>query len=69
MKDRDFLCWLHERLEHIHKENPLFDYMHKLRSIIATIPPNQETRKTSTDIDKLWTKEAKQAKRPFGAVK
>lgn len=38
MKDREFLMWLHERLEHVHKENPLFDYMHKLRAIIYSIP-------------------------------
>lgn len=43
MKDRDFLCWLHERLEHVHNENKLCDYMHKLRAIIGAIPPDQET--------------------------
>ena len=43
MKDRDFLKWIHERLEHVHKENPLMDYMHKLRAIIAITDPDQET--------------------------
>ena len=43
MKDRDFLKWIHERLEHVHQENPLMDYMHKLRAIIATTDPDKET--------------------------
>lgn len=38
MNDRDFLCWIHERLEHVHGESPLVDYMHRLRAIIATQP-------------------------------
>jgi hypothetical protein len=43
MKDRDYLMWLHERLEHVHDESPLVDYMHKLRCIIAATPPDRET--------------------------
>lgn len=43
MKDRDFLKWIHERLEHVHHESPLMDYMHKLRAIIAVTDPEQET--------------------------
>lgn len=43
MKDRDFLSWIHERLEHVHGENPRIDYMHKLRCIIRATPENQET--------------------------
>jgi len=43
MKDRDFLIWIHERLEHVHNEQPLTDYMHKLRSVIKTIPKEQNT--------------------------
>ncbi len=34
MLDRDFLIWIHERLEHVHGENPMNDYMHKLRAVI-----------------------------------
>lgn len=37
MKDREFLIWIHERLEHVHGEDPSFDYMHKLRAIIIGI--------------------------------
>jgi hypothetical protein len=43
MRDRDFLCWIHERLEHVHGESSLLDYMHKLRNIICAIPKDQET--------------------------
>ena len=43
MKDRDFLIWLHERLEHVHKENSMVDYMHKLRAIIKATPEDKET--------------------------
>jgi len=62
MKDQDFLCWIHERLEHIHKESHLFDYMHKLRCIIAATDPNQETsndgrgKNSLEELKKLWPK-------------
>ena len=32
--DRAFLCWIHERLEHVHGENPLMSHMHRLRRFI-----------------------------------
>jgi len=41
--DMGFLMWIHERLEHIHGESPLMDYMHKLRAIIAEMNPAQCT--------------------------
>lgn len=37
--DREVLMWLHQRLVNVHKESPLFDYMHRLRQIIRAIPP------------------------------
>lgn len=43
MKDREFLIWLHSRLERVHGENPNVDYMHKLRAVIGAIPAEQET--------------------------
>lgn len=43
MKDREFLIWLHERLEYIHGESPLVDYMRKLRGIIMSVQPDQES--------------------------
>jgi hypothetical protein len=43
MKDRDFLIWIHERLELVHGENPHVDYMHKLRAIIFRTPLEQLT--------------------------
>jgi len=45
MKDRDFLFLIHERLEHVHGEKPLVDYMHKLRSIILATPKEKISRK------------------------
>ncbi len=35
--------WVHERLEHVHGESRLRDYMHKLRAIIADMPADQNT--------------------------
>jgi len=43
MNDREFLMWLHERLVDVHGDNPLMDYMHKLRAIISVIPKQQRT--------------------------
>lgn len=43
MNNRDFLMWIHERLEHIHKENPMYDYMRRLRSIILNADINQKS--------------------------
>jgi len=48
MNDREFLMWIHERLEHVHKESPIVDYMHKLRAIIKAIPPDQRTPNCGT---------------------
>ena len=46
MTDKEFLIWLHKRLEHVYKESPNMDYMHKLRAIIQTIDPNKVTPNT-----------------------
>lgn len=43
MKDRDFLIWLHARLETVHGERSIVDYMHKLRAVITAIPAEQDT--------------------------
>lgn len=43
MKDKLFLAWIHERLELAHGESPHLDYMHKLRSIIDAMDPEQDT--------------------------
>lgn len=43
MNDKAFLAWIHERLEHVHGENELFDYMHKLRAIIKATPEDRIT--------------------------
>lgn len=41
--DRHFLRWIHARLQHVHGEDPLYDYMHKLRAVIAATPATQRT--------------------------
>ena len=43
MRDKDFLQWIHDRLEHQHGENPNYDYMSKLRAIIRATDPERET--------------------------
>jgi hypothetical protein len=42
-RDMEFLMWIHERLEHVHGENPSLTHMHKLRAIIAEMNPAQAT--------------------------
>lgn len=41
--DKEFLQWLHDRLEFVYKENPLYDYMHRLRAIIKEYDDNKKT--------------------------
>ena len=48
MKDREFLLWLHDHLEHVHGESPFFDYMHKLRAIIRNTPEDQVSVSSNT---------------------
>ena len=43
MTDREFLAWIHERLEYVHHENPLIGHMHKLRAIVLATPKDQRT--------------------------
>lgn len=43
MKDRDFLMWIHARLEKVHGDDPLVDYMHKLRCVIHSMDADHET--------------------------
>jgi hypothetical protein len=46
-RDREFLCWLHERLVELQGENPLCDYMHRLRQVIHSIGGDRETARRS----------------------
>lgn len=41
--DFEILCWLHDRLRCVHRENELVDYMHALRRIIAATPPDRRS--------------------------
>jgi hypothetical protein len=53
--DREFLCWIHEWLVLQHGENPLLDYMHKFRAIIARTPKERCTpnRGSSNSLEQL----------------
>ena len=33
MNDRDFLCWLEDRIIHVYGENPNVDYLIRLRKV------------------------------------
>ena len=48
MKDRDFLIWLHDRLNMVHGESETLAHMHKLRAIIRAIDCDTETPATAT---------------------
>jgi hypothetical protein len=41
--DKSFLQWIHDRLRFVHAENENYDYMHKLRAIIAAMSGNEST--------------------------
>lgn len=41
MNDTEFLEWIFSRLIHVHKENELYDYMHRFRAIIEKLKNNQ----------------------------
>lgn len=43
MHDRDFLIWIHGRLENVYGENPQVDFMCKLRSVINATDPKKCT--------------------------
>ena len=43
VKDREFLMWLHQRLQFVHNESSIVDYMHKLRAIIHDTPADRES--------------------------
>jgi len=46
MTDKEFLTWLWERLVYMHGENPGYDYMSKLASIIDAMDPEKITPNT-----------------------
>ena len=50
MKDKEFLQWIHDRLQHQHGENPYVDYMHKLRAIIKETNPEQVTQNVASSL-------------------
>lgn len=55
MTDREFLMWLHERLEKVHGVSPLVDYMHRLRQIVFATPATGKSTwaPTTSDLEDL----------------
>ncbi len=60
--DREILMWIHERMEHQYKESACFDFMHRLRAIIAGIPAG--TRSFDTGTNSLAALKEKIEKKP-----
>ncbi len=50
MNDKDFLAFIHNRLEVVYDESPRLDYMRRLRAIIETIDIEQRTFVTNPDL-------------------
>jgi len=44
MNDREFLMWIHERLELVYGEDRYVDYMHRLRDIIENTPRRKHSK-------------------------
>lgn len=53
MYDKEFLIWLHQRLYHLHGDNPNADFMGKLRSIIKSIPGDQLTPNMAPSVEEI----------------
>lgn len=47
MTDKEFLRWIHARLE-LNGDDRNMDFMHKLRSIINALPSHQTTPNTAS---------------------
>ena len=43
MRDKEFLLWLAERLEHVYKEDPNTDFVTNLICIANALPEKQTT--------------------------
>ena len=43
MRDKEFLLWLADRLEHVYGESPYVDFIGKLVSIANELPAEQRT--------------------------
>lgn len=50
MNDKEFLMWIHQRLNQVHGENKNVDYMWKLRAIIANTPEDKVTPNTMVNL-------------------
>lgn len=65
MNDKEFLHWIHDRLENKHNESHYVDYMIRLRNIAESLPPQNETKyhvhpKTIEQLERVYDKEYEQ---------
>lgn len=45
LTDKEFLQWIHDRLEFVYKENKTYDYMYRLKAIIDNYSDKKTTRR------------------------
>lgn len=53
MNDAEFLMWIYKRLIIVHKEDELYDYMHKLKDIIKQLEAQTQSIKTKGKFIKI----------------
>lgn len=56
MNDKEFLIWLHGRLNCIHNENTNVDYMLRLTKIIKAMPDDTDKEPDTRGMVKLYDK-------------
>jgi hypothetical protein len=59
MRDKDFLIWLHDRLEFTHHESYNVDFMYKLRAIINSTPEDKITPNCDVEMPELSSRNHK----------
>lgn len=67
MTDSEFLKWIHARLEHRHGEDPLYDYMQKLKQIADKLEETEKREKeTLASLEKFQREQYEIFKKKFG---
>lgn len=51
--DRGLLAWIHQRMVKVHNEDPLVDYMHRLRDIVFAMPKGVKSPPRPAYIERL----------------
>jgi hypothetical protein len=52
MSDKEFLTWISDRLVHVYKENPNYDYMLRFQRIIQRIEELEEIEWRYKELEK-----------------